>query len=68
MTRQDREEAAALWASCNARGRPVGDFDGLIAALARLRDAVVVTHNRRHFEELGVGTTDWVDDEGPSKS
>lgn len=59
MSRQDWEEAATLWASSSARGRPVGDFDGLITAVARLREAVVVTHNRRHFEELGVGTVDW---------
>ncbi len=60
MHRDDWEEAAAIWARCSSRGRPVGDFDGLIAALARRREAVVITHNRRHFEDLGVDTADWI--------
>ena len=44
------------------KGRVVADFDILIGATARHYGLTVVTHNRKHFEEMpGVDVTDWVD-------
>ncbi len=41
-------------------GGPRGDFDLLIAATATVHDLVVVTRNRRHFDDLpGVRVEDW---------
>jgi tRNA(fMet)-specific endonuclease VapC len=42
------------------RGRPVGDFDLLIASMALERNLVVVTHNRAHFKPIeGLQVEDW---------
>jgi tRNA(fMet)-specific endonuclease VapC len=42
------------------RGRPVGDFDLLIACMALERDLIVVTHNRAHFKPIeGLQVEDW---------
>lgn len=42
-------------------GRPTGEKDALIAAVARLHGASLVTHNTRHFEHIsGVVLEDWI--------
>jgi len=33
-------------------GKPTGKLDALIAAIGRNRGAIIVTHNRRHFENI----------------
>jgi predicted nucleic acid-binding protein len=35
-------------------GRPIGEFDAQIAAIARIRDFAVVTRNVRDFEHCGI--------------
>ncbi len=42
----------ALRADLKARGSPIGDFDGMIAAHALATGAVVVTDNTRHFARV----------------
>jgi len=66
--------AAQLWARCRHRGRPTGrgrcrhrgrptgrgvDADVLIAAQAKLLEAIVVTNNVRHFDYLGIRHQTW---------
>ena len=34
------------------KGRPTGEIDALIAAVAIASDAVLVTHNTKHFEHI----------------
>ena len=42
-------------------GTPLGDMDILIAAAALSRDAVLVSHNKRHFSKIkGIKAEDWV--------
>ena len=60
LSRSDWEEAARIWSQCHRKGLAVSDFDVLIGTMAMRRDAVVVTHDTRHFESLGVPTVDWV--------
>ena len=45
-------------AARDAAGRPFRCFDGLIAAVARSRDATVATRNIAHFEASGVSLVD----------
>jgi len=35
-----------------ARGRPIGDIDALISAIAIRNDQTIVTRNSRHFEAV----------------
>ena len=45
-------------ASLRAQGRPCGEADMAIAAMAH--NAVIVTRNRRHFESIpGLNMADW---------
>lgn len=46
--------AGALSDAAQAAGRHPGFADVAIAAIAKARDLVVATSNRRHFEPLGV--------------
>ncbi len=49
-----------LAASLSRRGVPIGVFDTLIAAHALAVGAVIVTHNRRHFDRVdGLEVVDW---------
>jgi predicted nucleic acid-binding protein len=52
------EEAARLFAKIvihrKAVGRPISQFDAMIAAIARSRNATVATRNTRDFEECGI--------------
>ena len=47
-------EYAAVVAERNAAGRPITDFDALIAATARTAGASVVTRDTGGFEGLGI--------------
>jgi tRNA(fMet)-specific endonuclease VapC len=61
------DEAAALAgarirAHLERQGRPIGDFDSLIAAHALSRDLILVTNNLREFERVpDLQTENWVD-------
>ena len=47
--------------SLRQMGRPTGEMDMLIAAVALSNDAVLVTHNARHFENItGLVLEDWL--------
>ena len=47
--------------SLRQMGRPTGEMDMLIAAVALSNDAVLVTHNTRHFENItGLVLEDWL--------
>jgi tRNA(fMet)-specific endonuclease VapC len=53
-------EYGLIYAELLAAGRPIGEKDGLIAAVARARGGVMVTHNVRHFENIsGLVIEDW---------
>jgi tRNA(fMet)-specific endonuclease VapC len=60
----DRARAAAYAAlrmTLRATGRPTGEVDALIAAVALACQAVFVTHNTRHFEHIdGLQIEDWL--------
>jgi len=49
---------ATLVASRYAAGRPVSDFDAMIAAIARTHHATVATRKTAHFELCGVHLID----------
>ena len=43
------------------RGRPTGEIDALIAAVALANEAVLVTHNTKHFENIeDLHLEDWL--------
>ncbi|MBI3978099.1 MAG: type II toxin-antitoxin system VapC family toxin [Chloroflexi bacterium] len=43
------------------KGRPTGEIDALIAAAALANNAVLVTHNTRHFDQIeGLTLEDWL--------
>jgi tRNA(fMet)-specific endonuclease VapC len=47
--------------SLRQMGRPTGEMDMLIAAVALAHDAILVTHNTRHFENIeGLVLEDWL--------
>ncbi len=45
---------ASVVAERSAAGRPIGAFDGLIAAIARARGAAIATRDVGGFEGLGI--------------
>jgi len=48
-------------ASLAQAGRPIGDFDTLIAAHALTSDLTLITHNRKHFDRVpGLRTESWL--------
>ena len=49
---------AEIAARCRAASRPIGQIDGLIAAIARSRGMALATRNVRDFEELGIDLLD----------
>lgn len=49
---EDAREAGEIRAFLEARGRPIGPCDTLIAAQARRRGATLVTLNKREFERV----------------
>jgi tRNA(fMet)-specific endonuclease VapC len=62
LTRDDWRAAAKLWAELHRAGRSIEDRDLLIAISALKGQAVLVTHNVRHFEGLGIPLVDWAAD------
>ncbi|MCI0555770.1 MAG: type II toxin-antitoxin system VapC family toxin [Anaerolineae bacterium] len=47
--------------SLRQTGRPTGEMDMLIAAVALANDAILITHNTRHFENIeGLVLEDWL--------
>jgi len=43
------------------KGRPAGEMDVLIAAVAMANNAILVTHNIKHFESIeGLSLEDWL--------
>jgi predicted nucleic acid-binding protein len=64
LTRTDWRAAASLWAEVHRAGRSIEDRDLLIAISALKEQAILVTHNTRHFEGLGVSLVDWAADSG----
>ena len=59
---EDAAEAGAIRAALEAKGRPIGPYDTLIAAQARRRGATLVTSNRAEFEGVpGLEVVDWED-------
>ena len=56
----DAAQASLIRAHLEKRGAPIGPYDILIAAQARVRNAVLVTSNRRGFGRVpGLMVTDW---------
>lgn len=56
----DARAAGAIRRDLEARGRPIGPYDVLIAGQARARDMVLVTANTREFERVdGLRLEDW---------
>jgi hypothetical protein len=49
---------AAIIASRNAAGRPISQFDAMIAAIARTHRATVATRNIADFEHCGLQLVD----------
>lgn len=49
-----------LRATLEKRGTPIGAMDLMIAAHARSLGAIMVTHNRRHFDKVpGLKVESW---------
>lgn len=47
--------------SLRQMGRPTGEMDMLIAAVALANDAILITHNTKHFENVeGLVLEDWL--------
>jgi tRNA(fMet)-specific endonuclease VapC len=43
------------------KGQPIGEMDMLIAAVALAHEAILVTHNTKHFENIeGLRLEDWL--------
>ena len=56
----DARMAGLIRAELEARGRPIGPYDLLIAGQARARALVLVTANAREFERVdGLEVEDW---------
>lgn len=52
---------ARIRTAVEAKGRPIGNLDLLIAAHALSRDATLVTHNTRHFAQVpGLRLANWL--------
>ncbi|MBL8527149.1 MAG: type II toxin-antitoxin system VapC family toxin [Burkholderiales bacterium] len=55
------EHYGDLRATLEKRGTPIGAMDLMIAAHARSLGAIMVTHNRRHFDKVpGLKVENWV--------
>lgn len=58
--RADARAAAEVRASLRASGKPIGDFDALIAGAALAHELVLVTSNEREFERVrGLEVENW---------
>jgi tRNA(fMet)-specific endonuclease VapC len=57
---RDAQEAGALRNELRAIGKPIGPYDLLIAAQARARNLVLVSHNVKEFGRIaGLAMRDW---------
>ena len=46
---------------CISQGRTKGEIDTLIATVAVANEAILVTHNTKHFENIeGLSLEDWL--------
>jgi predicted nucleic acid-binding protein len=54
---QSAREYASILASRKAAGRPISQFDAMIAAIARSHGATVATRNTTDFEHCGIRLT-----------
>ena len=52
ISRSDFEKAAVIYAELRKSGMTIDDDDILIAAMAVNHDAILVTHNTRHFSTI----------------
>ncbi|MGH9558203.1 MAG: type II toxin-antitoxin system VapC family toxin [Bryobacteraceae bacterium] len=61
------DEAAArayarIAGECKAMGRPIAEFDAMIASICRSRQATIATRNVKHFEHCGISAVNpWRD-------
>jgi tRNA(fMet)-specific endonuclease VapC len=55
----DWDTAADLWSARHASGQPIADSDLLIGLCALKNDAILVTNNTRHFQDLGISLANW---------
>lgn len=54
-------EFGMIQAELRRKGRPTGEIDALIAAVARSRQDILVTHNTRHFINIDdLQLEDWL--------
>lgn len=59
--REAAERFGNLKAELEAEGAPLEDFDLLIASIALVHNATLVTHNLRHFSRIeGLKLADWL--------
>jgi len=57
------EAYGEIRASLRQKGRPVGEMDLLIGSIAVANNAILVTHNTRHFQHIdGLVLEDWLKD------
>jgi tRNA(fMet)-specific endonuclease VapC len=62
LDRLAAEEAAAIRAQLEKKGKSIGPYDLLIAGLARSRDLTLVTNNTREFKRIvGLHLENWID-------
>lgn len=65
---EDARHAGEIRAFLATRGTPIGPYDVLIAAQARAREAILVTHNTDEFARVpNLRTEDWELDRGKKK-
>ena len=58
--RRDAATSAEIRARLRKEGRPIGDFDALIAGVALAREFVLVTSNEKEFERVrGLDVVNW---------
>ena len=62
LTVTDMNTAAEIYAARKQDGLPIDDADLLIAAQSITRGYTLVTHNTRHFEDIGgLAIEDWTE-------
>ena len=59
FTTKDWETASDLWAERHRAGTPITDADLLIAVSALKTEAILVTNNAGHFQDLGLALENW---------
>ncbi len=60
LTEKSVNISAEIYADLRSIGMPIDDIDLLIAGTAIANDMVLVTHNRKHFDRIGVlQVDDW---------